>query len=265
MLRVLIHSITRCLKTDTVNDVVSNLMIDDNWQFLAGRNYGSSGTWSSFEANEKFPNGLKGLVSNLRARFPYLKHIGVWHALHGYWDGITPDSALGKKYKTVEVAWRDNVNLADRTLTMIAPEDVGRFYDDFYRFLSECGIDSAKTDVQCRIDELKHGKDKAKLARAYLDAFKKSSIKYFSRRVIYCMAHVPQILYHALLPDDGQKVFFRTSDGLFFCRPLERVGLYRAKLLLPDFYPNVPQSHAWHIFANAMNMVLYSQLHILPG
>lgn len=194
--------------------IVSNLMIDDNWQTLAGRNYGSSGTWSSFEANEKFPGGLKGLVSKLRAKFPYLKHIGVWHALHGYWDGITPDSALGKEYKTVEVAWRDNVNSVDKMLTMIAPEDVERFYDDFYRFLSECGIDSVKTDVQCRIDELVHGKDKAKLGRAYLDAFKKSGIKYFDQRVIYCMAHVPQILYHALLPDDNRRVFFRTSDGL---------------------------------------------------
>lgn len=190
-------------------------MIDDNWQSLAGRNYGSSGTWSSFEANGKFPGGLKGLVSNLRVRFPYLKHIGVWHALHGYWDGITRDSALGKKYKTIEVAWRDNVNSIDKMLTMVAPEDVERFYDDFYKFLSECGIDSVKTDVQCRIDELVNGSDKGKLAKAYQDAFKKSSIKYFDRRVIYCMAHVPQILYHALLPDDDRKVFFRTSDGLF--------------------------------------------------
>jgi len=50
-------------------------------------------------------------------------------------------------------------------------------------------------------------------------------------------------LYTALLRDDGLKAFLRTSD---------------------DFYPNVPQSHSWHIFANAMNMILFSQLHILP-
>lgn len=240
-------------------------MIDDNWQSLAGRNYGSSGTWSSFEANEKFPEGLKGLVSNLRTRFPYLKHIGVWHALHGYWDGITPDSALGKEYKTIEVAWRDNVNSVDKMLTMIAAEDVGRFYDDFYKFLSECGIDSAKTDVQCRIDELVNGSDKAKLARAYQDAFKKSSTRYFDRRVIYCMAHVPQILYHALLPDDNQKGFFRTSDGLPAHRVVEMVLSRVNTHPSLDFYPSVPQSHAWHIFANAMNMVLFGQLNILPG
>lgn len=248
-----------------MSNTVCNLIIDDNWQSVADKSYGSSGTWSSFEANGNFPGGLKGLVSNLRVRFPYLKHIGVWHALHGYWDGITKDSALGKKYKTVEVAWRDNVNPINKMLTMVAPEDVERFYDDFYRFLSECGIDSVKTDVQSRIDELVNGSDKGMLARAYQDAFKKSSIKYFDRRVIYCMAHIPQILYHALLPDDNRKVFFRTSDGLSVNWAVVLV-LSHAKInLYLDFYPNVTQSHAWHIFANAMNMILYGQLNILPG
>lgn len=203
--------------TRPLTGLVCNLMIDDNWQTLSSRNYGSSGTWSSFEANDSFPGGLKTLVSNIREKFPYIKHIGVWHALHGYWDGITPKSVLGREYKTVEVAWRDNVNSVDRMLTMVAPEDVGRFYDDFYKFLVECGVDSVKTDVQCRIDELTHGGDKARLARAYQDAFRESSIKYFDQRVIYCMAHVPQILYHALLPDDDKPVFFRTSDGMFIC------------------------------------------------
>ncbi|RPB02555.1 glycoside hydrolase [Choiromyces venosus 120613-1] len=222
---------------------VTNLVIDDNWQTLAGRNYGSSGTWSSFEANEKFPGGLKGIVSKVRERFPKIRHIGVWHALHGYWDGITPNSTLGGKYKTVEVAWRDNVNSVTKNLTMVDPKDIERFYDDFYNFLSESGIDCVKTDVQCRIEELISGADKAKLAGPYQEAFRKSAIKYFDQRAIYCMSHVPQILYTALLRDDGLNVFLRTSD---------------------DFYPNVPQSHAWHIFANAMNMILFSQLHILP-
>lgn len=35
------------------------------------------------------------------------------------------------------------------------------------------------------------------------------AIKYFDQRVIYCMSHVPQILYTALLRDDGLKVFLR--------------------------------------------------------
>ncbi|KAI5841576.1 raffinose synthase or seed imbibition protein Sip1-domain-containing protein [Morchella snyderi] len=228
---------------ETAGVRIGNLIIDDNWQSIPPGSYSSSGTWTSFEANEKFPGGLKGLVEKIRAKWPYIRHIGVWHALHGYWDGITPGGAIENAYKTVKVGWRDNVRSVERKLTFVAPEDVGRFYDDFYQFLSSCGVDAVKTDVQCRIDELLDGKETAKMARAYQDAFKKSSIKYFDRRAIYCMSHVPQILYHSLLPDDSKPVFFRSSD---------------------DFYPNVPSTHSWHIFSNAMNMILFGQLNILP-
>jgi len=57
-------------------------------EIQAGCNYGSSGTWSSFEANEMFPGGLKGIVSKIRERFPKIKHIGVWHALVRTLDGV---------------------------------------------------------------------------------------------------------------------------------------------------------------------------------
>lgn len=44
------------------------------------------------------------------------------------------------------------------------------------RFLSESGVDCVKTDVQCRIEELTLGADKAKLAGPYQEAFRKSGI-----------------------------------------------------------------------------------------
>ena len=42
------------------------------------------------------------------------------------------------------------------------------------RFLSESGVDCVKSDVQCRIEELTLGTDKAKLAGPYQEAFRKS-------------------------------------------------------------------------------------------
>jgi hypothetical protein len=66
---------------DAKNIKFCNVLIDDNWQTLAGRNYGSSGTWSGFEANEQFPDGLRGLAKRIREKLPYVEHIGVWHAL----------------------------------------------------------------------------------------------------------------------------------------------------------------------------------------
>jgi hypothetical protein len=50
--------------------------------------------WEKFEANEYFPNGLKGLTSEIRRRFKHIKHIAVWHAVIGYWEGISPEYAL---------------------------------------------------------------------------------------------------------------------------------------------------------------------------
>lgn len=89
---------------------------------------------SRFEANNNFPSGLSGLASEIRQKYPHIKHIAVWHALLGYWDGITPDSELAQEYKTIECPWKDNVTGEIRNLTFIHPEDVERFFDDFYRY-----------------------------------------------------------------------------------------------------------------------------------
>lgn len=65
---------------------VSAVIIDDNWQSLDRRR-----RWERFEANSHFPNGLKGLTSEIRRRFKHVKHIAVWHAIVGYWEGISPE------------------------------------------------------------------------------------------------------------------------------------------------------------------------------
>ncbi|KAH0541511.1 hypothetical protein FGG08_003986 [Glutinoglossum americanum] len=172
---------------------VCNVIIDDNWQTLVGYSfpsgsfagegpadgyphgiqenakYASSGTWSAFRANSNFDSvgGLPGLAKRIRNQHPNIQNVGVWHALHGYWDGIAPGGEIDSNYKTIDCAWRDNVHQQERNLRFIDPTDIERFYDDFYR----------------------------------------------------------------------------TSD---------------------DFYPNVPESHGWHIFANAMNMIIFSHLNIVP-
>jgi len=72
------RKILETLETADANDIkFCNVLIDDNWQTTAGRNYGSSGSWSGFEANEQFPDGLRGLVKRIREKLPYVEHIGV--------------------------------------------------------------------------------------------------------------------------------------------------------------------------------------------
>ncbi|KAF8540984.1 glycoside hydrolase superfamily [Trichophaea hybrida] len=150
---------------------VTTVIIDDNWQSLDNKM-----RWDKFEANEYFPNGLKGLTAEIRRRFKHIKHIAVWHAVIGYWEGIAPE------------------------------------------FLRDSGIDSVKCIQNKRAEA-------------------------FFGRVIYCMAMVPQIFFHSLLHKNGPAVLVRNSD---------------------DFYPDIPDSHLWHLFCNAMNNIFTNHLNCLP-
>lgn len=88
---------------------------------------------TDFEANkEGFPNGLKHTALTIRDKHPNIQHIAVWHALLGYWGGISPDGSIAKNYKTREVR-KANGGLAGGTMTVVDEEDVSRMYDDFYK------------------------------------------------------------------------------------------------------------------------------------
>ncbi|KAI0126386.1 raffinose synthase Sip1 [Xylariales sp. AK1849] len=227
---------------------ITSLIIDDNWQDIDYTNESQfQRGWNSFEAEPKtFPNGLKETVSRIRSKHPNIQHIAVWHALLGYWGGITPDSKLDKTYKTVVVEREDlkrrNLPLGG-PMTVIAQEDVGKFYDDFYRFLSDCGIDGVKTDAQFMIDCVESAKHRRELTNTYLDAWMISSLRYFSIKAISCMSQTPQILFYSQLPRNRPAVLVRNSD---------------------DFFPAIPKSHPWHIWTNAHNTLLTQHLNLLP-
>lgn len=144
---------------------ISNLIIDDNWQSLD--NEGESQfrrRWQRFEANEKaFPGGLKRTVDEIRQKNPNIQHVAVWHALFGYWGGISPDGDLARKYKTKEVQVKDPSsngpiaqNIPEGKILAIDPDDIQRFYEEFYSYLNTVGVDSVKTDAQFFLDLLEN-------------------------------------------------------------------------------------------------------------
>ncbi|KAI7977615.1 hypothetical protein EIK77_010206 [Talaromyces pinophilus] len=148
---------------------VVNLIIDDNWQSLD--NEGKEQwhrAWKSFEANTKgFPLGLRHTTSVIRQRHPNIGHIAVWHALMGYWGGISPEGDLAQKYKLKEVDRKDAV--AGGRMLAIDPDDINQFYDDFYSFLTSAGIDAVKTDAQFYIDLLVSAEDRKRFISSYQD------------------------------------------------------------------------------------------------
>ncbi|KAI1613572.1 stachyose synthetase [Exophiala viscosa] len=225
---------------------ISTLVIDDNWQSLSGKQGETSQIergWTAFEANPiGFPDGLKAAVSKIRETHPAIRDIAVWHALNGYWGGISPDGEIAKNYKTVEVNYHEGSNLGNRKLA-VHPDDIHRLYDDFYRFLSNAGVTGVKTDVQFSLDLLADTKDRNSFTNTYQSAWTQAHLRHLSGRAISCMSMVPQILYHSFLPTTTPRIMLRNSD---------------------DFFPDVPTSHAWHVFANGHNALFTQHLNILP-
>ncbi|KAJ4314442.1 hypothetical protein N0V84_008905 [Fusarium piperis] len=227
---------------------ISSLIIDDNWQSIdySGPSQFQYG-WKDFEAEpEGFPKGLKATISQIREKHPHIQHIAVWHALLGYWGGIAPDGKIAKTYKTIEVVRED----ADRRhlplggkITVVAEEDVSRFYNDFYRFLVDCGIDAVKTDAQFMLDTWIGASPRRDLINKYLDTWTIAILRHFSAKAISCMSQFPQALFHSQMSANRPTILVRNSD---------------------DFFPEIPASHPWHVWTNAHNSIFMKYLNVLP-
>ena len=222
---------------------VSNLIIDDNWQSLDNKAESQFRRgWTRFDANkEGFPGGLEQTTSLIREKFPNIEHIAVWHALLGYWGGISPDGELAKNYKTKTI--QKEAGVAGGTMLAIDPDDVHRFYDDCYAFLSSAGVDSVKTDAQFFLDLIVDHEDRRRFTNSYQDAWETAHLRYFGAKAISCMSQTPQIMFHSLITTTKPRILLRNSD---------------------DFFPDVPSSHPWHIFCNAHNAIFTQHLNILP-
>ncbi|KYK54695.1 putative galactinol--sucrose galactosyltransferase 6 [Drechmeria coniospora] len=227
---------------------ITSLIIDDNWQSIDFKGDGQfQYAWLDFEAERKaFPDGLKAMVSRLRQQHPGLQHIAVWHALLGYWGGISPTGRIGQAYKTVEVvreeSKRRNLPLGGR-MTIVAKEDVEKFYDDFYRFLIDAGIDGVKTDAQFMIDTWAGAEARRELINTYLDVWTTTSFRYFGAKAISCMSQFPQAMFRSQMLQNRPPLLVRNSD---------------------DFFPEIPASHPWHVWANAHNSIFMQYLNVLP-
>lgn len=238
------------LKAEEIN--IGSLIIDDNWQTLDGEGESQfKRRWKHFEGNPSaFPQGLKKTTDTIRRVHPKIEHIAVWHALLGYWGGISPDGDIAKKYKTKEVSIENPAaggpmaQAFERgSLLAVHPDDVQKFYDDFFGYLTSVGVDSVKTDAQFFLDLLQDPEDRRNFLNAYQDAWSISSLKHFSSRAISSMSMFPHAIFHSQLPTNKPSILLRNSD---------------------DFFPDISDSHPWHVFCNAHNALLTRFLNVIP-
>jgi|GEM_PF-1063816 len=210
------------------------IIIDDGWLDV------DSDYLNSFSPNtDKFDKDFKPLITFLHNEGI---DIGVWHALNGYWGGLKPDGKLADNYSLIKTKnlirpWEGDKDKAI-PLQFIFPNDISRFYLDWYRHLKSLGVFMVKVDGQSAIEMYAEGICNRTMAmRRYQEAMQAAAGLFFNNNVIHCMSHGNDVMANMLTTN-----VIRNSDDYFPGKPAD-----------------VQQSH---VFANAMNAVFTSMFAI---
>lgn len=210
------------------------LIIDDGWQQWR------DGQLMSFAADPaKFPGGLAAVAADAKSRHG-VGMVGVWHALVGYWNGVHPQGGLAGRYRLCP-SFHGAYNCpggTDLHRSLVHPDDIARFYHDFHAGLARAGIDMVKVDNQASLDHFSEGILPEQLTTAtYQAALQGSAAAHVGNNLLHCMAMSADIAWHL-----GSGAVWRNSD---------------------DYYPEKPESHGFHLVANAAN-ALWSSAFALP-
>ncbi|MGE5394016.1 MAG: Sip1-related alpha-galactosidase [Candidatus Saccharibacteria bacterium] len=187
------------------------LLIDDGWFDQQGNQL------NAFTPNrEKFPNGFHSLTTKLKKDYG-LKYVGIWHAYNGYWNGINPDSPLGKRYQKELFTWTQNerVDVPSKSVSysFIRPtsDSLKAFYDTWHRYLLREGFDFVKVDNQLVTERMCVDTYPIDLmAQKMHEALYASVFKNFNGAVINCMDMTNEAFYNF-----GRSAVARTVEDYF--------------------------------------------------
>ncbi|KAJ1948224.1 hypothetical protein FBU59_001692, partial [Linderina macrospora] len=109
----------------------------------------------------------------------------------------------------------------------------------FYQWLRSQGITFVKVDCQAAFESLDvSGSDRAhleELIHAYYTAMETAALKHFGpSSIIYCMSQSPDLIVGTIQRPLQSCMVFRNSD---------------------DYFPDVYDSHGWHIYSNMANLL----------
>ena len=211
------------------------VLIDDGWQKL------DRSMLVSLAANkEKFPEGLKHAVDIIKSYGNGIK-VGVWITINAYWDGLQPESETAEQYRG-ELTW---IRRDDRIVTVVPsvePEKAEVFWDAYFRYLSDCGIDFLKIDNQSSYPKI--------LSR-------KGDEPYFSRTVSAHRAIENAASRHF---GGGDAVPIINCMGMgqenVFARPRSSISRNSN-----DFYPEIKDGFRSHLMLNGWNSVWHGCLY----
>lgn len=198
-------------------------LIDDGWSQADYQKQELTGLDADLE---KFPGGLRETTRRIRQDYG-VEHIGVWHALMGYWNGI-------KSGSDAEAVRREAVQTLADGRVVPDPEKSFQFWNRWHSYLAEQGIDFVKVDGQSAVT-LFHGGGRTfgEGSRAMQDGLAGSAAMSFDGNIINCMG---------MAPED----FWNRTGAL--CRSSD------------DFVPEVPHGFGEHALQNGYNSLLHGQL-----
>jgi hypothetical protein len=165
------------------------LLVDDGWF-----DHSNSQLRGLKPDTKKFPNGFKPIIQKLKSTYQ-LKHVGIWHALDGYWNGIDPNSPLGNRYKNELFSWKQNqrIDMKDSPVVsyyFIKPssDSLAAFYSSLHSYLKSEGFSFVKVDNQSVVERMSPGNYPiGVLAEAMHSKLNASVKKYFNNAMINCM------------------------------------------------------------------------------
>ncbi|KAL5197001.1 hypothetical protein ABZP36_000513 [Zizania latifolia] len=216
------------------------LIIDDGWQQIGSENKDDSAVavqegaqfasrLTGIKENIKFQNkkktegagagdgegdgetpGLKLLLDEVKGEHG-VRQVYVWHAMAGYWGGVTPaakgmeryEAALAYPVQSPGVTGNQPDIVMDSLsvlgLGLVHPRRAHAFYGELHSYLASCGVDGVKVDVQNIIETLGAGHGgRVALTRAYHRALEASVARSFpDNGCISCMCHNTDMLYSA--------------------------------------------------------------------
>jgi len=201
--------------------------------------------------------------------------MGVWHTFNGLWNGIDPNSSLGKHFAPALFSWQqkerpDKEDAALKTYHFIKPgsDSLNAFYNNWHRYLKEEGFDFVKVDNQLVTEKMAVDNYPIfTLSDSMHKALHRSVNKYFNGAAINCMDMTAEAYLNF-----GSSAVARTSEDYFPYQPDETYNLqkgnaaahvlqaiynsiYFGQMVYPDF--DLFQSHnpnaVYHAIARAIN------------
>jgi len=245
------------------------ILVDDGWfQSRGGQ------LQSLLPDQHKFPNGFKPVIDKLKKDYG-IKYVGVWHALNWLWNGIDPDSPLGKSFNGSLFSWQqkerpDVENAPLKKYYFIKPGNgsINLFYDNWHKYFKQQGFDFVKVDNQLVTEKMAlNNFPLFTLSDSIHKALYHSANKYFDGAVINCMGMTAEAYLNF-----GTSAVARSVEDYFPYKPGENYNLkkgnaaahvvqavynsiYFGQMVYPDF--DLFQSHnpnaVYHAIARAIN------------